>query len=149
MYFIKENAATKLINSKLVKPTGDYKIVEFPLFLEKKYSFCETDLIISILKNKEIEANFNFRNIIKGALKVEDNKIIFEEKNYYLFEIKTKIDTILDDIQKIEMVQKKFIEALENVEVNKTNPYKGQKFQRILMCDNNYSEAKKGAKDEI
>ena len=148
MYFIKKNAAEKLINSELVKLTGEYNIVEFPNFLKNNYSFCETDLIISMLKNTEIESNFNFRNIIKGDLNVVDNKIILEEKNYYLFEIKTKIGKILDDIQKIEIVQKKFIEALENVEVDKKNPHKGQKFQRILMCDNNYSEAKEGAKDE-
>ena len=60
-------------------------------FSRKKYSFCETDLIISILKNTEIESNFNFRQIIQGDLNVVDNKIILEEKNYYLFEIKTKI----------------------------------------------------------
>ena len=150
MYFIKADVAEKLIKSEIFGCTGDYKIFECP-FLEKQYreySFCETDLIINIFKNIEIESNFNFRDIIKGDLNAEENKIILEEKKYYLFEIKASIDLITKDIEKIEKVQKKFIEALKNIKVDGENPYEGKTFQRILMCDNNYQKAKEGANNK-
>ena len=35
MYFIKKDVAEKLIDSRLVKLSGDYNIVECPFFLEK------------------------------------------------------------------------------------------------------------------
>ena len=59
-----------------------------------------------------------------------------------MFEIKTSIWPIVDNIIHIQTVQAKFIEALKNVKIDDKYPYIQKEFKSILMCDHNPLEAK-------
>ena len=133
MYYVKENLAEKLIKLNLVDITKPYKIKKVP----HKYGYNETDLIISMKENVEIESNFNFRTITIGDIKFDKNKITLEKGVNYLFEMKTSVWLIEDRIQQIENAQSKFINALKNVKIIDENPYSKKAFKSILMCDNN------------
>lgn len=81
MYYIKKDVALKLVKLNLVKIPESYKIAN-SLEDGKIYSgFDETDLFISMFKNIEIERNFNFRDILKGDLKVNKKKLFWKKEN--------------------------------------------------------------------
>ena len=82
MHYVKKDVMKKLKELKLVEIPESYKLNEssFPGAI---YSgFDETDLIIYMQKNAEIESNYNFRPITKGDLKINGKKKFFKKENF-------------------------------------------------------------------
>ena len=139
MYYVKNNVAEELIKLKLVKIPKHYNFAG-PPETDKYIGYNETDFIISMLKTVKTESNINFREIINHDLKVEKNRIILEKDKSYIFEIKVKINDIIEDLKKIEYHQNRFIHALQQAKVDNDYAYKKKEFKSILMCDHNHIE---------
>ena len=136
MYYIENDAAKKLVDSKLVEIPKKY-ILNDSINKIKYSGYNERDLIISMLQTVKIELNINFRKIISHGLTVKYNKLYLEKGTTYLFEIKVQISDILKDIEKIENKQNRFINALKHVEINGVFPDAKKDYKSIFMCDHN------------
>ena len=136
MYYIENDAAKKLVDSKLVEIPKKY-ILNDSINKIKYSGYNERDLIISMLQTVKIELNINFRKIISRGLTVKYNKLYLEKGTTYLFEIKVQISDILKDIEKIENKQNRFINALKHVEINGVFPDAKKDYKSIFMCDHN------------
>ena len=150
MYSVKIDIVDKLKKSKLIDMSDAYTIEDSSFDGQTCPGYNETDLIISMQNNVEIETNYNFKEIRRGGLKIGDLKIILEKGTNYIFEIKTSIKPILANIQTIKKHQARFIEALKNVKVDNEDKDsdKDKEFIEILMCDNNPLIAEKEAKEK-
>ena len=148
MYYIENDAAQKLVDLKLVEIPKKYKLNNS--INKAKYSgYNERDLIISMLQTVKIELNINFRKIISHGLKVNYNKLHLEKDTTYVFEIKVQISDILNEIEKIENKQNRFINALKHVKINGVFPDAKKDYKSIFMCDHNPIYVQKMArKDE-
>ena len=93
-----------------------------------------------INEESKIDQNYNFCKIEETEL-IKTNKIILNEGNTYIFEIKNKLELFLGKIQHIDEVQERFIEAFKYVEIDGWKIYNIQNYKKIFIFDHNKNDA--------
>lgn len=142
IYYIKKQSANNLIKLKIINPPKEYTFHK----PTKDYAgYNELDLIISMNKDVSINANYNFKFIPE---KFEKNSIVLSKNTNYFFEFKTDVNFLIKDLKQTEKIFKRFVEAFKNINITHKIDLKVDNYQLILVCDKNYSEAKKSIKDK-
>ena len=157
IYYIKEEKAKKLKDLKIISIPEDFEFHD-PSKDEKEFEgYNEIDLAIYNKKEVCIQSNENFKLIpkdlylkFKPANKENSDEtkkipipIKLKENEYYLFEMKTKADLIINDIDNIRVKYNRYIDALNNTKIIQDGKFNVNKSKcnLIFVCNNSYDEA--------
>ena len=157
IYYIKEEKAKKLKDLKIISIPEDFEFHD-PSKDEKEFEgYNEIDLAIYNKKEFCIQPNENFKLIpkdlylkFKPANKENSDEtkkipipIKLKENEYYLFEMKTKADLIINDIDNIRVKYNRYIDALNNTKIIQDGKFDVDKSKcnLIFVCNNSYDEA--------
>ena len=170
IYYIKEEKAKKLNDLKIISIPEDFEFHD-PSKDEKEFEgYNEIDLAIYNKKEVCIQPNENFKLIpkdlylkFKPANKENSDEtkkipipIKLKENEYYLFEMKTKADLIINDIDNIRVKYNSYFDALNNTKIIQDGKFEVNKSEcnLIFICNNSYDEAalatsKKEIKEDV
>ena len=165
IYYIKESKAKKLNELNIISIPKNF-IFHVPSKEYKGYN--EIDLGVKIKKDVCIQTNENFKLIPKNEYLIfkpanKDNSgepkkisipINLKKGEYYLFEIKTRANSIMDNIDNIRKKYNRYIDSLKNTQIIQNFKFDEGKFNLVFICNNSYEDAalftsKKEVKEDI
>ena len=154
IYYIKENSAKKLSILNIISISDNFKFHDPSKDFKEYKGYNEIDLALKIKKDIFIDTNENFKLIPKNEYlnfqpanrgnsdepKNISTPIKMKEDNYYLFEIKLRPDSIMNDIDNIRIKYKRYIDALKNTQIIQNFKFDERKFNLVFVCNNNYED---------
>ena len=165
MYYIKEKAASKLIDLKIINPPQKFNFHDITKDNKQYHGYNECDLIINMLEKVNIQENENFKFITKESSNSDTIKLFKDENNekygkekkensslemlkghFYFFEFKNEVSDIKNNRLKIEKNYLRFKEALTNIKITHGLNFNIKNAHLILFCDKNYNDVKKAIK---
>ena len=154
IYYIKENSAKKLRKLNIISISENFKFHDPSKDFKEYKGYNKIDLALKIKKDIFIDTNENFKLIPKNEYlnfqpanrgnsdepKNISTPIKMKEDNYYLFEIKIRPDSIMNDIDNIRIKYKRYIDALKNTQIIQNFKFDERKFNLVFVCNNNYED---------
>ena len=149
MYFLKQDISKKLIDLKIILPPEEYSLCEKKTE-EKIKSFKHINLSISLVNDVILNEDNNFRIIDDvDSKKGNEKEIVLKGEFTYIIVINIKIEDIIKNIKQIEKIEKKFIESYNNIVVSGRYIYDIQKYQLLLLSDNNIYDSSEKLKEKM
>lgn len=145
IYYLKPDISQKLIDLKIIIPPKKYSLYSFSDKNKSKEckGFEKINLSISLKNDVILQQDFNFTIINSTNNSPIGKKIVLNKGYTYIIEIKSNIKDIINNIKMIEKNKKIFIECYNNIVVNKKKLYKIDKYQLLLISDDNIYESSK------
>ena len=145
IYYLKPGISQKLIDLKIIIPPKKYSLHSLPeKNKSKKGKDCEVINLSISLKNEVIlYQDYNFTIINGKNVSPIGQKIVLKEGFTYIIAIAINIEDIIKNIKHIIKIEKRFIEAYNNIVVNETKLYDIKNYQLLLMSDNNLNDSGK------
>ena len=141
MYYLKRSSTEKLIKMKIIKTPRLYSLSDNK---DDEYEgFNEVDISITMLKDVKLHENNNFVNmkIKNNNYDIKNRDIIFKRNHTYIFEFKTDVNDLLNKINTIENVNKRFLEAYQNALITQDIKYNIRDYEFIYICNKDKNDA--------